>query len=222
MEITPPTLPQTNGGSSNTSAGDDAQAVLSSDFETFLQMLSVQLQNQDPLNPVDSADYAVQLATFSSVEQQVLTNNHLAELTSRIQLSGMSDLAGWVGMEARSTAPANFDGDPVSLALDIPAAADSAELVVRNDQGQEVLRESIAVGLKSYEWDGHANTGQAPNGSYSFEVESRGNGELLSIDPVQSYSRVIEARRTADNVELVLAGGGAVDAGDVTGLRQPS
>jgi flagellar basal-body rod modification protein FlgD len=134
----------------------------------------------------------------------------------------MSDLAGWVGMEARSTAPANFDGDPVSLALDIPAAADSAELVVRNDQGQEVLRESIAVGLKSYEWDGHANTGQVPNGSYSFEVESRGNGELLSIDPVQSYSRVIEARRTADNVELVLAGGGAVDAGDVTGLRQPS
>ena len=47
-------------------------AVLSSDFETFLKMLTTQMQNQDPLNPVDSTDYATQLATFSSVEQQVL------------------------------------------------------------------------------------------------------------------------------------------------------
>ena len=46
-------------------------SALSSDFETFLRMLTTQLQNQDPLNPVDSADFAVQLATFSSVEQQV-------------------------------------------------------------------------------------------------------------------------------------------------------
>jgi flagellar basal-body rod modification protein FlgD len=47
-----------------------ASSGLSSDFETFLKMLTTQLKNQDPMNPVDSADYAVQLATFSSVEQQ--------------------------------------------------------------------------------------------------------------------------------------------------------
>ena len=55
-------------GSSTSTGG------ISSDFNTFLRMLTVQMQNQDPLNPIDSADYAVQLATFSGVEQQVRTN----------------------------------------------------------------------------------------------------------------------------------------------------
>lgn len=53
---------------------------LSSDFETFLKMLTVQMQNQDPLNPIDSTEYAMQLATFSSVEQQVLTNDLLRQM----------------------------------------------------------------------------------------------------------------------------------------------
>ena len=59
--------------------------VLSSDFETFLKMLTVQLENQDPLNPVDSADYAVQLATFSGVEQQVQTNYSAGSRMRRTQ-----------------------------------------------------------------------------------------------------------------------------------------
>ena len=50
---------------------------ISSDFETFLRMLTVQMQNQDPLNPIQSSDFAVQLATFSGVEQQVRTNDLL-------------------------------------------------------------------------------------------------------------------------------------------------
>jgi flagellar basal-body rod modification protein FlgD len=58
-------------------ADNGSGAKISSDFETFLKMLTVQMQNQDPLNPVDSSDYATQLATFSGVEQQVQTNDLL-------------------------------------------------------------------------------------------------------------------------------------------------
>lgn len=58
-----------------------SSGALTSDFDTFLRMLTVQMQNQDPLDPVDSADYAVQLATFSGVEQQVRTNELLTELS---------------------------------------------------------------------------------------------------------------------------------------------
>ena len=47
-----------------------AKAMINSDFETFLKMLTAQMENQDPLNPIESSDYAVQLATFSGVEQQ--------------------------------------------------------------------------------------------------------------------------------------------------------
>ena len=56
-------------GGTSAGAADGSAAAESSDFETFLKMLTVQMQNQDPLNPVESTDYAVQLATFSGVEQ---------------------------------------------------------------------------------------------------------------------------------------------------------
>ena len=70
------------------------------------------MQNQDPLNPMDSADYAVQLATFSGVEQQVRTNQLLTDMQTRFQQSGMAEMAGWIGKEARSPAPVRFTGSP--------------------------------------------------------------------------------------------------------------
>jgi flagellar basal-body rod modification protein FlgD len=72
-------------------------AAISSDFTTFLKMLTTQMQNQDPLNPIDSADYAVQLATFSGVEQSVKTNQLLESLGQQFGLLGMAQMAGWVG-----------------------------------------------------------------------------------------------------------------------------
>lgn len=212
----------TSNTSTSTQASTAApKAVISSDFETFLKMLSTQLQNQDPLNPVDSADYAVQLATFSSVEQQVLTNNHLEDLANRIALSGMSDLAGWVGMEAQSLSAAYFDGDPITLLPDPPAAADRAVLVVKDASGSVVLREDLPLTEDPVEWDGWTTTGgTAGQGTYSFLLESSAEGEVLKTEPVPSYSQVIEARRDGDDTLLVLKGGLIVNAQGVTGLRQ--
>lgn len=198
-----------------------AKPVISSDFETFLKMLSTQLQNQDPLNPVDSADYAVQLATFSSVEQQVLTNNHLENLVNRIQLSGMSDLAGWVGMEALSPGTAGFDGTPITLVPDPPATADRATLVVKDATGAVIQRADMPLTRGPVEWDGSTLSGTiAPIGRYSFELESEAEGEILSTDPVLSYARVVEARLDGTETTLVLSGGGTVAASEVAGLRQ--
>ena len=57
-------------------------------------------------------------------------------------------------------------------------------------------------------------------GTYRFELESMAEGELLSIDPVPSYARVVEARRTDGETRLVLEGGTTLAASDVMGLRQ--
>ena len=78
--------PANNTSNSNT----NASSKISSDFETFLLMLTTQLENQDPLNPIESQDFAVQLATFSGVEQQVLTNDLLSDLGQGFGSSGHS------------------------------------------------------------------------------------------------------------------------------------
>jgi flagellar basal-body rod modification protein FlgD len=200
-----------------------AKPAVSSDFETFLQMLAVQLQNQDPLNPVEATDYAVQLATFSSVEQQVLTNELLGQLTEQQARNGMSGHAGWIGLEARSTAPARFDGTtPIELAPNPLVSADRAVLLVYNGGGAKVAEISVPVSAEPYYWNGQDGDGDVlPPGQYSFELENHKGDTLLATDALESYARVTEARIENGQNLIVLTGGVVVQDTAITGLREP-
>ncbi|MGH1463904.1 MAG: flagellar hook capping FlgD N-terminal domain-containing protein [Cognatishimia sp.] len=215
MQVSTATAPQSTGPAQGNSP------VLNSDFETFLKMLTAQMKNQDPLNPIDSSDYATQLATFSSVEQQVLTNDLLRAVQSEIGAMGMSQLAGWVGMEAKVLAPAQFDGAPIDIATYPLSTADKAELVISDVDGTEVHRFEIATDSDTLQWDGTDANGDAlPHGLYSFAVESTVDGEVVETLPAEVYSRISEARTTNNGVYLVLQGGTIVHSQDVSGLRE--
>jgi flagellar basal-body rod modification protein FlgD len=197
------------------------RTALTSDYEMFLQMLTTQMTNQDPLNPVDSSDYAVQLATFSSVEQQVLTNDLLTELTSKLGSSGLADMAGYVGNEVRTTAPAFFDGTPIDLTPDIAIGADAAKLSVRNANGDVVQEFELDPAGGSIAWAGVDGNGRPlPSGLYEFEVTSYSGEEILEEAPASSYARILEAQKAGDDLELILAGGVTVTPADVTAMRR--
>lgn len=198
----------------------ESASTLSSDFNTFLRMMTVQMQNQDPLNPLDSNDFSMQLATFSGVEQQVRTNDLLAALGSQMTVMGMSQLAGWVGMDALVAAPVDFTGTPVELAPYPSPHADSAELVVTDARGNEVQRLPIPVTAEAVAWAGTRSDGTPlPNGTYTFTVETFNGGDLTGWGPVESYSRITEARNQGGVVMLLLASGATVPASSVSGLR---
>lgn len=200
---------------------DTSEAVLSSDFETFLKMLTVQMENQDPLNPTDSSEYAQQLATFSGVEQAVLTNELLSSLMLQMTTSGMAQMADWVGKEARAAVPVQFDGDPITVAPNPAAAADEVELVVYNSGGTEVDRTTIPNSADTYEWDGlQADGTPFADGLYEFHVESATNGEVVLSEIADVYARVTEVRSENGASILVLEGGTAVLASDVSALRE--
>jgi len=194
----------------------------STDYTTFLKMLTVQMQNQDPLNPIDSADYAVQLATFSGVEQQMRTNDLLADLGSQFGLLGMAQLAGWVGQEARAAVPVWMDGSPVTLSPAPAALADEAVLVVHDSSGALVSRETLPVSTAPYQWLGANAAGDPlPRGLYTLSLESYNNGALLGTTGVESYARILEAQGGANGTSLLLEGGVSVPASAVTALRMP-
>jgi flagellar basal-body rod modification protein FlgD len=211
----------TNSAAASATSGQ--AAAITSDFNTFLRMLTVQMQNQDPLNPIDSADYAVQLATFSGVEQQVRTNQLLADMQSRFQQSGMAEMAGWIGKEARSPAPVSFDGSLVILSPNPAVGATDAVLVVRDLQGQLVAREEIPLSTADYMWLGADATGTPlPQGSYQLSLESLSGEDILATTDMEHYAKVIEVRGTPNGAKLVLEGGIEVAASAVTALRQPA
>ena len=195
---------------------------ISTDFETFLKMLTTQLKNQDPLKPIDSADYAVQLATFSGVEQQVKTNQLLENLGAQFGVMGMSQLAAWVGQEARAAGPVWMDGDAVTLAPEAKPGADRAILVVRDAAGTMMSREDMPVSATAYEWSGADIEGNPlPTGRYSLTMESYSGDRLLATTPVQAYSRIMEAKNGPAGTTLILEGGIEVAAKDITALRVP-
>lgn len=220
MEIstTTPIVPATPPTTTPPAAND----ILASDYLTFLNMLAVQMQNQDPLNPVDATDFSTQLAQFSALEQQVRTNDLLTGLGSQMALSGMSELAGWVGMEARTIAPAHFDGDPITVIPSPASVSDKIFLIVRDESGAIVQRKEIPVSAAPYVWDGQDSNGNDfPDGLYSFEVESQANGEVIDTTHAENYAQIVEAQSTAGQVVLVMEGGARVEAGAVTALRNP-
>lgn len=195
--------------------------VINSDFETFLKMLTAQLQNQDPQNPIQSADFAVQLATFSSVEQQVRTNELLQNLGSRNDALGLAQFADWIGMEARAPAPVRFEGSPVEITISPDPLADQAVLVVSNSDQAEIQRIEFATDLSSVEWAGVGEDGAPfPIGNYSFEVEHFSDGELLGTQQAETYSSVSEARIEDGETVLILKNGASIPASAVTALRQ--
>ncbi|MCO8143818.1 flagellar hook assembly protein FlgD [Rhodovulum tesquicola] len=209
--------------STPTAASPSAKAAnISSDFETFLRMLTVQMQNQDPMNPIESTDYAVQLATFSGVEQQVRTNDLLKQLTENMGGAGLAQYGTWVGMEGRAAVPAQFTGAPVTVLPRPDLAADSAQLVVRNADGREVQRLPIAPDGMALQWTGMGQDGKmlAP-GNYSFVVESFSEGARIGESMAEIYAPIVEVRSDASGVKLVFQGGGETSASNVTALRQP-
>ena len=221
MDVT--TATSTTSTTSTATAPPAGAPKITSDFNTFLRMLTVQMQNQDPLNPIDSADYAVQLATFSGVEQQVKTNELLTSMATQLGLLGVTQYAGWVGMEARVAAPAYFDGTtPLTVAPNPVTGADQAVLVVKDAQGTLVSREEIPVSAEPYQWLGAGSDGNPlPAGTYSIALESLKGETVISALPVEHYARVIEARGGSNGTRLLLEGGVEVPVSAVTALREP-
>lgn len=205
----------------NTAATAPKKNAISSDFNTFLKMLTTQIKNQDPTNPMDSSDFAVQLATFSGVEQQVRTNDLLGNLGTQFGVMGMSQLGAWVGQEARSAGPVFLGNEPVTVTYESVAGADRAVLAVRDASGTLVGSEDVGLGKGPYAWQGTDLQGSLlPNGKYTLTLESySGDKQLGDPSEVQAYAKILEARSGISGTMLVLEGGIEVDATKVTALR---
>lgn len=201
-------------------AGTSARAI-TSDFETFLRMLTTQIRNQDPLNPVEASDYAVQLATFSNVEQQVLTNELLRGLSRQLDTGSLAQMSTWIGQEVLVAAPVRFDGAPVELwRPDPPAGAQRSVLVVADEAGVEIQRLALPSTGGMFEWAGMTDDGAPlPPGTYHLSIESASSDDIVTTEPAQSYARVKELRNDDGMLRLVLAGGIEVEADTVAALR---
>lgn len=211
---------------SNGSANGKSTAAQNNDknYETFLKMMTTQIKNQDPLNPMSADQLAVQLATFSGVEQQTKTNDLLTQMISQNSIGTMSQMVNWVGKDARLAAPAYFDGaTPVTISPSPSSDADKAVLVVKDQGGNEVARTQLPLGSADYKWQGlDASGNPLPKGLYSLSLESYQGDKLVESTDVEYYGRILEIRSTPNGISAMLPGGVEALMSVITAVRAPA
>lgn len=190
------------------------------DFDNFLQLLTAQLRNQDPLEPLDSSDFVAQLASFSSVEQIVGTNQRLDAIAASLAGGGISQYADWIGREAEATAtPGYFDGAaPMRFRISGDVEATNVEVVIADSNGTEITRFQAQNTDAIQEWDGLANGAAAQSGIYTVNATYNNGPDFVRAETATTFGVVTEVRLAETGPVLNLAGGVSVDPSKVTGL----
>jgi flagellar basal-body rod modification protein FlgD len=158
---------------------------IAGNFDTFLSILTTQLRNQNPLEPLDTNQFTQQLVQFTSVEQQLKTNEFLealvlgnktnsggaaAEATQAVGLIGKSIIA--------TTSTAELKGGAAKWTYTASSDAPNAEITVRDSKGTIVFQKQSAAtaGLNTFAWDGRDISGlQLQDGNYSISIDARDN-----------------------------------------------
>jgi flagellar basal-body rod modification protein FlgD len=163
---------------SSTASGstNNAATGLTQNFNTFLTLLTTQLQNQDPLSPLDTNQFTQQLVSFSQVEQQINTNSNLQQL---IALQGAGESISALPLVGQSieynAATAPLSGGQANFIYSLPSATSATALTVTDANGNVVYTQpgQTAAGTYVFNWNGQTNAGvQLPDGDYSLKIQT--------------------------------------------------
>jgi flagellar basal-body rod modification protein FlgD len=222
MTTTPATAGRTAAASAGAAAAEEPdRPTAEADFETFLALLTTQMRNQDPLKPMESTEFVAQLASFSSVEQQIRSNERLESILGALSDGPGAGLAEWIGLDAETTATVRYDGGALELKASPPTGADRAVLQILDAEGRSVGSAPIDPKAESVAWDGEAAGRDVPPGSYRFEAAYFAGESALGSEPLRRELRISDLRFADDGPRLGLAGGGEIAPDQVLALRKP-
>jgi flagellar basal-body rod modification protein FlgD len=197
------TLPTSSkSGSSAAASSALASSQIAGNFQSFLTLLTTQLQNQNPLSPLDTNQFTQQLVEFAGVQQQLNTNDSLATLVSLQQTAQSTQALGFVGKTAVvNGSTATLTNSKATWQLSVPSNSD-VTINIASSTGQTVYSGTFAVAAgnnQPFAWNGLASDGtQLPDGSYKLTAtgkDSAGNtvaittqveGVVNSVDLTQS------------------------------------
>ena len=175
---------------------NSSSALLSSNFETFLALLTAQLRNQDPLSPVDSNEFTAQLTQMAGVEQQLLTNDLLTSLLAAQTGGGLAGASNYIGKEATAVWSATrYEDGAASWSYELAANAPNTELQVLDSAGNIVWQgkaPETGEGVHDFTWDGTTTAGgRAVDGSvYTLQVVAKNTSGQTIDSQVLTRGRV--------------------------------
>ena len=202
-------------GTANTKAATTTGATQ----DRFLKLLTAQLKNQDPLNPMDNAQLTSQLAQISTVDgierlnatlQKMLTNTVDGEALQATALVGHQVMVAGSGLTLT-------DGGAAG-GVELSAAADRVVVTIKDANGLTIRTLDLGnrgAGAHTFAWDGKADSGaQAASGAYHVSVAAKRGSETVEVSPLQ-LADVISVTRGSQGTTLDLGTLGSVALSDV-------
>ncbi len=215
------TTASASASTTSSDASTTASSALSSiadNFNSFLTMLTTQLQNQDPSAPMSSDTFTSELATFAGVQQQVNTNTNLNTLISLSQDSQVTSGGGLVGQTANFTgtqiplqsgaASINFttgSADPIAIAV-----TDASGAVVRT------VQQTSTAGSNTWNWDGKDDAGnKLADGTYGIAVQTQDSSGNVTAVPFTATGTITGVSKSSTGGVLLQLGSDSVDMTNV-------
>jgi flagellar basal-body rod modification protein FlgD len=175
-----------NSAANSAPVGSPSNPGIANNFMAFLQLLTTQLQNQNPLEPLDTNQFTQQLVQFAQVEQQLRSNDQLETLVAlqkSTQSSAALDFVGKTVVISGATTHLGSDGTTV-WTFSSPKPA-SATVTIKDSTGQTAFSSNYAInsGRQDFVWDGRGTNGQRwPAGNYTMSITAKdANGQTVAI-----------------------------------------
>ncbi|TAH35422.1 MAG: hypothetical protein EYC62_04305 [Alphaproteobacteria bacterium] len=215
-------------GNNSTANNANTGTGIASNFDQFLFILTQQLRNQDPTQPMDTAAFTNQLVQFANVEQSIKANENLQNLISLQHANASVATLNYIGKEVEVV------GDNIPLETGGTAKfkyafgekADVLTIQIKDKDGNVVrdLTGSSDAGPHEITWDGKNNSGQAVEaGTYKLEVKALKNqasGEPKTLETYTSVIGKVNGVNTSNGLPSILIGNVAFALDNIVSVRE--
>ena len=212
-----------SGSSSSSSLANDA-ATVGANYNTFLNLLTAQIQNQDPLSPMDTTAWTTQLVQYSQVEQQLQANQYLSQIASASG-SNMSNAVNYIGKTVSATSTtATMNNGSATWDYNLASQAANVTLTVQDASGNTVYQTtgSTNAGNNTFTWNGQtANGNTDTTGNYTLSItstDSSGN----AVSNTVGVSGVVTSAQEDNGTLTLTVGGTEVPLANVTSVTDTS
>jgi flagellar basal-body rod modification protein FlgD len=190
-------------------SASNTDVMIASNFTTFLQLLTTQLQNQNPMDPLDTNQFTQQLVQFAQVEQQMKSNDQLSGILEMQKASEKTAAMAYVGYTVvvdGATTPLTTTG--ATWSFNSPKTA-TANVTIKDATGQTAYSGTFGInaGDQKFTWDGKGTDGKAwPEGNYTMSVTATdASGQSVNIS-TEIQATVTQVDFTQDPPMLMIGG----------------
>ncbi|MGU3540316.1 flagellar hook assembly protein FlgD [Methylobacterium sp. A54F] len=209
-----------SGSTSTSGTKTDSQAI-AGNFQQFLTLLTTQLKNQNPLDPMDTNQFTQQLVQFAQVEQQLKSNDRLDSILSSAKSASAASATSFIGQTITAEGKqSDLSDGAASWSLTAARAATKATVSILDASGTVVATQSTSLkaGAQTFTWNGKTTAGlTAPDGTYTIQIAAQdATGATVSVDT--SLSGKVDSVDLSGDAPVLIIGASRVPVSTVRSI----